>query len=116
MDEVGGGVVRGFRCLSHVMQIYESCKEYKAMTTRASSLQWAFGGITESQHTPIRAPGRRLSLFRTRILERDSMEGPSVLFPLIAFVLWGRHALVYLVEKAPMNLRDEQCGALEGPS
>ena len=66
-----GGVGRGFRCLSHMMQIYDSCKEYKAMTTKASSLQWAFGGIAESQHTPLHAPGRWLSLFRTR----DPWEG-----------------------------------------
>ena len=41
------------------------------MTTKASGLQWAFGGISESQHTPLHAPGRRLSLFRTR----DPLEG-----------------------------------------
>lgn len=97
------------------MQIYESCKEYKAVTTKASSLQWAFGGIARVSILLSMPLADGFLSSEPGILERD-WHGKTLQFCSLSLLLsCEKRALVYLVEKAPMISRDEQYGALEGP-
>lgn len=69
------------------MQVYESRKEYKAVTIRLAACS---GHLEASLRVSMLLSMPLADGFLSSepgILERDSMERPSALFPLIAFVL-----------------------------